>query len=321
MTVGGNTLRFTYDALGMPLTVTYNGTTYYYSTNVQGDIIAILDATGNSVVQYVYDAWGNIRSAAGTLASTLGAHNPLRYRGYVYDNETALYYLQSRYYNPEIGRFLNADALASTGQGLAGNNMFAYCGNNPAIYCDPTGRFLEEVWDWIVDSIKEQHEQAKEKYKKVKEKIDTISNNILEDIKNYDENNTDTSKVFSANYFSSYKGTPVLRLRSKLVTSWAIAGTIFLNKENNENLTPSRQAELLNHEYGHILQEKILGPAYMAVIAIPSVIYNYTSRGNPVLNSNYYNMPWEYCADVLGGVERNHANWALPVAIVYFGAV
>ncbi len=149
MTVGGNTLRFTYDALGMPLTVTYNGTTYYYSTNVQGDIIAILDASGNSVVQYVYDAWGNVRSVAGSLASTLGTLNPLRYRGYVYDNETALYYLQSRYYNPEMGRFLSADVFTSTGQGMLGNNMFAYCGNNPVNKYDSTGRIPEWVTDWL----------------------------------------------------------------------------------------------------------------------------------------------------------------------------
>ncbi len=154
MTVGGNTLRFTYDALGMPLTVTYNGTTYYYSTNVQGDIIAILDASGNSVVQYVYDAWGNVRSVAGTLASTLGTLNPLRYRGYVYDQETQLYYLQSRYYNPEIGRFLSADVFTSTGQGLLGNNMFAYCANNPVNFFDDSGGYplqvaIEFLFEWI----------------------------------------------------------------------------------------------------------------------------------------------------------------------------
>ena len=75
------------------------------------------------------------------MAATLGAQNPLRYRGYVYDTETGLYYLQSRYYNPAWGRFINADAYASTGQGIIGNNMFAYCGNNPVIRHDPTGQF------------------------------------------------------------------------------------------------------------------------------------------------------------------------------------
>ena len=78
-------------------------------------------------------------STTGSMADSLGLHNPLRYRGYVYDHETALYYLQSRYYDPELGRFINADAFASTGTGLLGYNMFAYCGNNPISRIDSTG--------------------------------------------------------------------------------------------------------------------------------------------------------------------------------------
>ena len=73
------------------------------------------------------------------MASTLGTHNPLRYRGYVFDQETGLYYLQSRYYDPEMGRFINADAYTSTGQGILGNNMFVYCNNNPVILTDSSG--------------------------------------------------------------------------------------------------------------------------------------------------------------------------------------
>ena len=73
------------------------------------------------------------------MATTLGQLNPLRYRGYVYDQETGFYYLQSRYYNPEMGRFINADALVTTGQGFVGNNMFAYCGNNPVNMEDYSG--------------------------------------------------------------------------------------------------------------------------------------------------------------------------------------
>jgi RHS repeat-associated protein len=91
------------------------------------------------VVQYTYDAWGNILTTTGTLAESLGVINPLTYRGYVYDQETGLYYLQSRYYNPTIGRFINADALVATGQGLTGNNMFTYCGNNPVNRYDNDG--------------------------------------------------------------------------------------------------------------------------------------------------------------------------------------
>lgn len=77
----------------------------------------------------------------------LGKINPLRYRGYVYDDETTLYYLQSRYYNPAMGRFINADADVATGNGLIGNNMFAYCGNNPVNRTDHSG---EDWWHWAV---------------------------------------------------------------------------------------------------------------------------------------------------------------------------
>ena len=87
-----------------------------------------------------YDAWGNILTVSGSMSETLGEVNPLTYRGYVYDHETGLYYLQSRYYDPEVGRFLNADAFASTGQGILGNNTFAYCGNNPVNCSDPLRR-------------------------------------------------------------------------------------------------------------------------------------------------------------------------------------
>jgi RHS repeat-associated protein len=139
MTVGSNTLYFAYDASGTPMSVTYNGTNYYYATNLQGDVTAILNTSGTAVVQYTYDAWGKLLTTTGSMASTLGAHNPLTYRGYVYDNESGLYYLQSRYYNPALGRFLNADAFIATGQGILGNNMFTYCSNNPANRIDTSG--------------------------------------------------------------------------------------------------------------------------------------------------------------------------------------
>ena len=96
MTVGDDVLDFSYDANGAPLTMTYNGTVYYYITNLQGDVTSLQQANGNTGAQYAYDAWGNIIAMTGTLAEL----NPLRYRGYVYDQETGFYYLNSRYYDP-----------------------------------------------------------------------------------------------------------------------------------------------------------------------------------------------------------------------------
>ena len=161
MTKGDLMLYFTYDAAGTPMTVSlHTGTncatgsetgcgadckTYYYVTNLQGDVVAILDETGTVVVEYTYDAWGKLLTTEGTLKDTLGYINPLRYRGYVYDHVTGFYYLQSRYYDPEIGRFISADNYPSTGQGLTGNNMFAYCGNNPVARADEGGEFWNIV--------------------------------------------------------------------------------------------------------------------------------------------------------------------------------
>ncbi len=87
------------------------------------------------------------------MASTLGTLNPLRYRSYVYDTETGYYYLQSRYYDPEIGRFINADAFASTGQGMLNNNMFVYCLNNPTFYVDEAGYIPQAVTDKIIHDM------------------------------------------------------------------------------------------------------------------------------------------------------------------------
>ena len=135
-TVTTDVLNFTYDANGRPATVIHNGTLYYYVTNLQGDVTQILDAEGYIISYYAYDAWGNTVVSMDTPIAIL---NPLRYRGYVYDTETSLYYLQSRYYNPEMGRFISADKFVSAGQGFVGNNMFAYCLNNPVNFVDING--------------------------------------------------------------------------------------------------------------------------------------------------------------------------------------
>ena len=120
-----------------------NGTTestYYYTFNLQGDIIGILDSGGNAVVNYTYTAWGEIESITGSLADSIGQKNPLRYRGYYYDSETGFYYLQSRYYDPIVQRFLNTDnQIAGVSGEVLGYNMFAYCVNNPVNMSDHSG--------------------------------------------------------------------------------------------------------------------------------------------------------------------------------------
>ncbi len=99
MTQGSNDLHFFYDAQGKPGMVTYNDVDYFYVYNLQGDVVALIDANGTQVVEYVYDAWGALIAKTGSMVATLGTVNPFRYRGYIYDEETGLYYLRSRYYN------------------------------------------------------------------------------------------------------------------------------------------------------------------------------------------------------------------------------
>ena len=147
-----NLLIYIYDASGQPIGINYlkcvgNTVTkeaYLLGTNIQGDITCIYDTAGNRVVTYTYDAWGKILSVTGTAANTIGRYNPLRYRGYYYDNETGFYYLNSRYYDPSVGRFLNADGYINANGDLIGFNMFAYCSNNPVMGYDPTGEF--DIW-------------------------------------------------------------------------------------------------------------------------------------------------------------------------------
>ena len=146
---GDTLLIYVYDEAGSPIGFKYRTTgyaigtfdSYVFEKNLQGDIIAIYNTSGTSVATYKYDAWGNVISATGTMASV----NPFRYRGYYYDTETGFYYLQSRYYDPAIGRFINADSISNLGADgtLTGYNLYSYCGNNPVMGYDPYGE-----WNW-----------------------------------------------------------------------------------------------------------------------------------------------------------------------------
>lgn len=145
LTQGNDTLFFYYDNSGEVMSVSCNGTMYFYIKDLQGDITEIVDKDGKAVAEYAYDAWGNMLTEDnGTL--TIGKLNPFRYRSYVYDEETGLYYLQSRYYDPLTGRFLNADVYADTQSGTPlSTNMFAYCENNAINKSDDEGK---DAW-WI----------------------------------------------------------------------------------------------------------------------------------------------------------------------------
>ena len=149
---GNDTLLFYYDSDGSATSFSYNGTMYFYVKNLQGDVIRIIDLAGTEVASYVYDAWGNIKDTKGE--PTIREINPIRYRGYVYDTETSLYYLQSRYYDPFTGRFLNADIYCDTGTSTPlSTNMFAYCENNPISNADEGGYIAANVIGAVIGGI------------------------------------------------------------------------------------------------------------------------------------------------------------------------
>ena len=159
MTSGTDELHFFYDAQNRPAVVVYNGTAYAYVKSLQGDIVAILDENGNTVVSYGYDAWGMPLWCTGELAETLGKVQPFRYRGYVFDEETGLYYLRSRYYNPRWGRFVNADMLIQCKK--IGCNLFAYCSNRPILFADANGtEEYPDVYEVILRSASVRLEDA-----------------------------------------------------------------------------------------------------------------------------------------------------------------
>ena len=150
---GNDWMHFFYDIQGRPAKVRYNGTIYSYIHNLQGDIVGIIDTDGNVVVEYKYDAWGKALSTTGTLAGTLGNLNPFRYRGYIYDEETGLYYLRSRYYNPVFGRFTNADLYICSQTSTNAHNIFAYCKNQYINCADMSGAFVFVVTVGLEDSV------------------------------------------------------------------------------------------------------------------------------------------------------------------------
>ncbi len=142
--------HYLYDEKGSIIGFQDGTATYYYQKNLQGDIIRILNTEGVVLVQYTYNAFGEVLSVTGSHASTLGHRNPFRYRGYYYDSETGFYYLNSRYYDPTVGRFLNADAATCIGanDNIQGYNLFAYCSNNSIVYMDDSGYNAEVAAQW-----------------------------------------------------------------------------------------------------------------------------------------------------------------------------
>ncbi len=149
-TTNDKTIRYYYANSGI-VGFIYNNVEYYYQKNIQGDITAIYREDGTLMGKYVYDAWGNCTIT--TDVDNIATLNPFRYRSYYFDTETGLYYLNSRYYAPDMGRFISPDSTDYLDPTfISGLNLYAYCINNPVMYSDGSG-CSPEWWQWVLSGL------------------------------------------------------------------------------------------------------------------------------------------------------------------------
>ena len=304
---GQSKFLFSYDAGGNVISVRYitaNDTNeYYYLRNAQGDIVKLIDANGVSVVEYTYDTWGKKVTTTGSLAGTLGLFQPFRYRGYVYDWETGFYYLQSRYYDPTTGRFISADVLLSTGQGVLGHNCYAYCLDNPVNMRDQSGNVPSHCVDETDSGVNSNPTPNSEPDDILSRAAKLACYFLLMNpiVPYFSEGQEiEALETFKKGYTIIYRGAIVIPNYIS-DSSFTLPGIIFLHESQLE-------PDTLRHEYGHIIQAEILGPAkYLEYIAKPSMAH-YKDRISP---SEYCSQPWEITAEIFGG------NYAIKGADYY----
>lgn len=145
----GSRIDFFYDDKGNVFAMKYQNEMYFYRKNLFGDILGILDSHGTELVKYEYNSWGKLLNLTDYSSNGLGRRNPFRFKGYYYDEELGMYYLNSRYYDPETGRFVNADdveVLEVEQENLAQYNLYAYCLNNPVNRADESGELSIPNW-------------------------------------------------------------------------------------------------------------------------------------------------------------------------------
>ena len=330
---------FMYDASGSPIGFMYRYSSYavnewiiyWYEKNLQGDIVAIYDSEGALCISYNYDAWGNCRASyeSGYITS-VARLNPFRYRGYYYDDDLKLYYLKSRYYDPNTCRFINADGYVSTGQGLTGNNMFAYCGNNPVMRVDPTGEaWYNVLYDWVntiagfLNPTSTLTAIGALAVAAVQGRWSDIKHDWNEGCLN--PFNMDEDVALKSSVLSFYKGSTVVRQGIEPDGACSILGTIWLGT----NFSLGKDS-VIRHEFGHSVQERLLGPSYLTTIAIPSISYYMYEKKAHAGPLAYYSAPWERTAELFGNANSvsnykpNSMGWAIaenilgPVVIPFY---
>ena len=307
---GNNYIYFYYDQTGI-CGIKYNGTDYYFLRNILGDVVAIYDTAHNLVCNYVYDAWGNHKvlnpdGTENTSSSFIGNINPIRYRGYYWDSEFDLYYLQSRYYDPETGRFISPDSTQYLDRSnVQGMNLYAYCNNNPVMDTDPEGTSILSAL-WTMSGLFLQAIVSAISYVAfcVLAIFDENIRNDMEAI-GWNPFNNNKEAVVKSKMISFYRGVPVIRWTLKDRSGTFLM--IFLRETHYEISPTTGEATItddemtylsstLKHEWGHVPQQMLIGPLkYLLFILLPS------AASGKLDEEPYYNRPWEATAEVFGG--------------------
>ena len=230
---------------------TADSTTAYYMYNGHGDVTALINASGTIIATYYYDSFGNITSSTGT------ADNPFKYAGYRHDNETGLYYLMARYYDPVTARFLSEDTFRGNNLDPLSLNLYTYCNNNPIIYVDPSGHSLiglvtsivsglskistsnktiNKVANAVKDFVKKSYNQAKEKVKNQNRDIDT--------------GGADSNAGYGLKM--QWNGTIVKTMGGKTVDSYT-----YSKKGEYQSILSEFMSEYIGSEYGEYLTDVV----------------------------------------------------------------
>ena len=299
-----------------PIGFVLNGKPYQYLYNGLGNLVRVFDAkTGRIAAEYSYTAFGSC-TVTNHTEENIGNQNPIRYKGYYYDEETRLYYLKSRYYSPDYRIFLSPDEPEYMDPSdFSGLNLYTYCYNNPVNMYDPTGHF-----PWLILAVV----AAAVLFSPAGGTALQVVTSVLsyagmavasifdEDIRNdmnaigWNPFNTDESATLNSSKVSFYKGVPVFRTGAGGRSG--SFGAIFL--------TQGSGVDTLRHERGHNWQLMLMGiGTYGYSVGIPSPL----CLGKWDRNNNYYGAPWETMADILGGVqERTHSKSEIVNAWGYY---
>lgn len=235
--------HYLYDGSGQLMAIRYKGADYYYVRNGLMTITGLVDVNGASVVNYFYDSWGRMLNITGSLAASLGKDNPYRFKGYYYDDETGMYYLKSRYYQPEICRFISADTtdVLEIQEDLDDLNLYTYCNNNPINWEDPDGTIAIELGYVALTVLVFTYVYiAGVRRKKKTTRTYTV-----------------TKSYWNSHSHSNYLGNKIISFSAYTVTKW-VSGKTKNSKGGKQNIKDSGLAGLSDAEVSRRAKDKSL---------------------------------------------------------------